>query len=131
MASRKIEDLHPDVIQKYHSFMQGCKEQGIDVIITCTYRSCEEQTLLYAQGRTVAGKIVTNAKTGESKHNNTINGKPASKAFDIVPIVNGKCIWDSKHPIWQELGKIGRRCGLEWAGDWKGSLVEYPHFQIK
>ena len=129
MASRSPDDLHHDIISKYHAFIAGCKEQGIDVLITCTYRSGEEQDSLYAKGRTTPGKIVTNAKRGQSKHNFTINGKPASKAFDVVPVIDGKLVWDDKHPVWKSLGEIGKRCGLEWAGDWK--FREYPHFQIQ
>ena len=144
MASRLIEDLHPDIVQKYHSFKQGCTEQGIDVLTTCTYRSNEEQNDLYAQGRTKPGKIVTKAKAGQSKHNYTINGKPAAKAFDVVPLRNGKLIWGTSGDgvdddpsddliddleLWQRVGAIGERCGLEWAGRWK--FREYPHFQIK
>lgn len=128
MASRKSEHLHPDIIQKYNSFLQGCVEQGIDVLTTCTYRSGEEQTILYAKGRTEPGRIVTKAKAGESKHNYTINGKPASKAFDVVPIIDGKPMWWDGHPAWQTLGEIGERCGLSWAGRWK--FKEYPHFEI-
>ena len=143
MASRKPEDLHPDMLPKYRSFIQGCNEQGIDVLVTCTYRSNEEQTNLYAQGRTKPGKIVTKAKAGQSKHNNTINDKPAAKAFDVVPLRNGKLIWGTAGDgvdddpsddltddleLWQRVGAIGERCGLEWAGRWK--FREYAHFQI-
>lgn len=128
MASRNPEDLHPDILQKYHSFLQGCKEQGIDILTTCTYRSGAEQTILYAKGRTEPGRIVTKAKAGESKHNFTINGKPASKAFDVVPIIDGKPMWYDGHPAWLALGEIGERCGLEWAGRWE--FKEFPHFQI-
>ena len=47
-------------------------------ILTCTYRSNEEQAKLYAKGRTEAGKIVTQIKSG-GKHNQS----PA-EAFDIA-----------------------------------------------
>lgn len=36
--------------------------------VTSGFRSIEEQNKLYAQGRTTKGKIVTNAKGGESMH---------------------------------------------------------------
>lgn len=130
MASRKLTDLHPDLITKAKSFLAQVELWGIDVLVTCTYRSNNEQTKLYAQGRTSPGPKVTNAKAGQSKHNFVLDGKPAAKAFDIVPLVNGKCIWDNSNPLWQRLGEIGRTNGLEWAGDWV-SFKEYPHFQLK
>ena len=58
MASRKPEDLHPDMLPKYRSFIQGCKEQGIDILTTCTYRPNEEQADLYAQGRTKPERLL-------------------------------------------------------------------------
>ena len=130
MASRKIEDLHPTLQPITRTFLAKALMEGIDVLITCTYRSNAEQDELYAQGRTKPGNVVTNAKAGQSKHNFTIAGKPASKAFDIVFLIGGKAVWDAKHENWQKLGKIGAELGLEWAGNWK-SFKEFPHFQLK
>ena len=130
MASRKLSDLAPDVRILAQMFLDSADDEGIDVLVTCTYRSGIEQAALYAQGRTAKGKIVTNAKPGESLHNAMLNGNPAARAFDVVPMVMGKPMWDAEHPHWQTLGRIGKDCGLEWAGDWK-RFKEYPHFQLK
>lgn len=129
MASRKLSDLHPDLLILVDKFLDQTKAAGLDILITCTYRSNEEQAIEYAKGRTTTGAKTTNAKPGQSKHNFTIDGKPASKAFDIVPMMNGKCIWDSRDPAWQVTGSIGKALGLEWAGDWT-NFKEYPHFQL-
>jgi peptidoglycan L-alanyl-D-glutamate endopeptidase CwlK len=61
-------------------------------------------------------------------HNFRFNGKPASLAVDIVPLVNGKPIWSATAPVWQKVGKLGEAAGLEWAGRWK-RFREFPHFQ--
>lgn len=129
MASRKIEDMHPALQPLVHQFLAQAEHAGVDVLITCTYRSNEEQTRLYAQGRTAPGKIVTRAKAGQSKHNHTINGKPASLAFDIVPLVDGKAVWDAKHPHWQILGAIGQKVGFKWYGAPGSPFKEFPHFE--
>jgi peptidoglycan L-alanyl-D-glutamate endopeptidase CwlK len=131
MASRKIEDLHPDLQPLCRAFLAQAEKQNIDVLITCTYRSNAEQDVLYAQGRTTPGRIVTRAKAGQSAHNFTIDGKPAAKAFDVVPLVDGKPQWDAGHPAWQELGKIGMGLGLNWYGAPGSRFVEFPHFQMK
>jgi peptidoglycan L-alanyl-D-glutamate endopeptidase CwlK len=113
----------------YKKFDAGMKLAEIDYIVTCTYRDNGEQQKLYDQGRTTKGSIVTNAKPGQSKHNCVgKDGKPASQAFDICIMKNGKLDWDVKNPDWQKAGKIGREVGLEWAGDWR-SFKEFPHFQ--
>lgn len=130
MSSRHTEDLSADTASLYWLFHYGMVDAQIDYIVTCTYRSEDEQTKLYAQGRTAPGNVVTNAKAGESAHNcEDPNGNPAARAFDIVPMVNGKPDWDGTHPVWEQAGKIGEGVGLEWAGRWK-SFKEKPHFQL-
>lgn len=131
MASRKIEDLHPDLQPLCRKFLKACEAAGLDILITCTYRSAEEQDELYARGRTKPGRRVTNAKGGQSKHNHTDSrGKPAALAFDIVPLEGGKAMWSKAFPHWQKAGEIGVALGLEWAGNWR-RFTEYPHFQWK
>jgi peptidoglycan L-alanyl-D-glutamate endopeptidase CwlK len=118
--SRDIADLTPSMQVKCKEFIAKCKEVGIDVIITSTYRDNESQDALYAQGRTKPGSKVTNARGGESFHNYHI-------AFDFCPIVNGKCQWgDIK--TFTKCGQIGESLGLEWAGRWS-SFRELAHLQ--
>jgi len=118
--SRKIDDLTPKTATLCRAFIDSCKQHGIDVIITSTYRDNESQNALYAQGRTSKGKIVTNAKAGKSFHNYRC-------AFDFVPVINGKAQWDDIG-IFQKCGEIAKSVGLEWAGDWK-AFKEYAHCQ--
>jgi len=119
--SRNINDLLPNVKVRVEKFIELCDEEGIDLLITSTYRDNESQEALYEQGRTRPGKIVTNAKPGESWHNYRC-------AVDIVPLVNGKPNWDGSDPIWQTIGELGEKAGLEWAGRWH-SFKELAHFQ--
>jgi peptidoglycan L-alanyl-D-glutamate endopeptidase CwlK len=119
--SRSLDDLLPLVRKRVEAFIKAAQASGIDLLVTSTYRDNESQNALYAQGRTTAGKIVTNAKAGQSFHNYRC-------AVDVVPIVAGKPRWDVKDEVWQTIGKLGKAQGLEWAGDWK-RFKEYPHFQ--
>lgn len=123
--SRKLEDLHPAARRRAMAMLEACKAAGLDVMVTSTYRDAESQNALYAQGRTTPGKIVTNAKAGQSWHNHRC-------AFDIVPLRNGKPVWGTAGAdgeLWQRIGAIGKQAGLEWAGDWK-KFKEFPHFQF-
>jgi peptidoglycan L-alanyl-D-glutamate endopeptidase CwlK len=130
MTSRNLRDLAPDVRNLAEIFIGACKTKGIDLLITCTYRSNEDQEALYAQGRTTPGKIATNARAGQSLHNLSINGVPAARAIDVVPLEKGKPNWDANAPVWQTIGIIGEHLGFEWAGRWK-RMKEYSHFQLK
>jgi peptidoglycan L-alanyl-D-glutamate endopeptidase CwlK len=119
--SRSLDDLLPAVAERVKRFIEAADEAGIDLLVTSTYRDNESQNALFCQGRTTPGKIVTNAKGGESFHNYRC-------AVDVVPIVAGKPRWDVKDDVWQKIGALGKAQGLEWAGDWK-RFKEYPHFQ--
>jgi peptidoglycan L-alanyl-D-glutamate endopeptidase CwlK len=119
--SRDINELNPKVAKLCLDLIAKCKREGIDILITSTYRDAESQNALYAQGRTIAGKKVTNAKAGDSFHNWRC-------AFDFVPIVNGKAQW-SDVATFDRVGIIGEKLGLTWSG----RFVKFPeraHFQF-
>lgn len=120
MSSRSLEDLHPIVADKARQLIELAKAEGIEILVTSTLRTFEEQAELYAIGRTKPGKKVTNAKPGESWHNFAL-------AFDVVPLVNGKAVWDS--PFWRRIAELGKQVGLVWGGDFK-SLKDKPHFEF-
>lgn len=129
--SRSIDDLNPKVKPLCEAFIAKCKENGIDILITSTFRDFDSQNALYATGRTTIGAnakptkpmgdIVTNAKGGQSFHNWKV-------AFDFVPIVNGKAQW-SDEKLFHRCGEIAESVGLEWAGRWK-SFKELAHCQF-
>jgi peptidoglycan L-alanyl-D-glutamate endopeptidase CwlK len=105
---------------------------GLDILITCTYRSDAEQAQLYAQGRSKPGKVVTNAQPGRSAHNYTLHGVPASLAFDIVPLLHDKPVWDTKgaaKALWHQAAEPAMAHGLRWYGAHGSAFQEYPHFQ--
>ena len=118
--SRKIEDLHPVVQDLCNKFIAKCADAGIKVIITSTYRDNESQTQLYNQGRNGdPGKIVTNAKAGQSFHNYRL-------AFDFCPMLNGQCAWTDES-LFIKCANIGKSLGLESGIDF--SKPDKPHLQ--
>lgn len=118
--SRDINELLPVVRDVAEAFRDRCGEQGIDILITSTYRDMESQAALYAQGRTTPGRKVTNAGPGDSVHNWRC-------AWDFVPLVNGKAVWDDED-LWQRCGVIAHDVGAEWGGSWQG-FKDRPHCQ--
>lgn len=147
MPSRKPSDLHPWVYPLYRSFVARCTKAfpaHVSILTTCTFRPNSEQAELYASGRTRPGRIVTWAPPGMSSHNFTRDGKPASLAFDVVPLRYGATIWGTKGngldadptdddkddlELWQRVGELGKAAGLAWAGDWSRGKREFPHFE--
>jgi len=119
--SRSLTDLLPVVQKKARALLAAAKAEGIDLLVTSTYRDAECQDALYAQGRTKPGRKVTNARGGQSWHQYRV-------AFDVVPLFAGKAVWNDQR-LWKRIGELGESVGLEWAGRWK-TFRESPHFQF-
>lgn len=133
----RISNLHPklkdEALEIYKEICEALTGRAL-CRFAFTLRTIEEQDALYAQGRTKPGKIVTNAKGGQSYHNYGL-------AIDIVLLVdkdkNGSyesASWETNVDFdgdgkadWMEVVKIFKLHGWEWAGDWK--FVDMPHFQ--
>jgi peptidoglycan L-alanyl-D-glutamate endopeptidase CwlK len=122
VASRRIGDIAPQFRDRFVNWLAAVEAAGVDALVTCTLRSNEEQDALYAQGRTKPGKVVTNARAGQSAHNYGL-------ALDFVPLVNGKPEWSASHPHWKVAGELAVHHGLEWAGTWT-RFREFPHVQV-
>ena len=98
-------------------FISECKAQGLNVLITETYRSQERQNYLYSQGRTRSGKVVTWTKN--SRHT-------SRRAWDICKNVKGEEYSDAE--FFKKCGEIAKRLGITWGGSW--STPDTPHFEI-
>ena len=66
--------------------------------------------------------ITANTQTLNSNHIKGI-------AIDFAPCRDGKIWWDAPDVIWNEMGKIGKRYGFSWGGDWT-DFVDKPHFEM-
>ena len=131
MASRKIEDLDPRLQPLAQRHRDLCAKEGIDLLITCTFRDDSEQDALWKIGRSGDKRPkVTWVRRGS--HNiRDARGNPASTAYDVVPLRNGKCVWGTTGAdlaLWNRIGALAKSLGLEWGGDWK--VRDYPHCQL-
>lgn len=105
-------EINPNFLDQVNKcFIPVAEVYGYNLRITDGFRSANDQTQLYDQGRTIDGHIVTVAKPGHSLHN-------YGYAIDIVDRYKGYDI------DWTRLIKIANYCGLESGGE--GDL---PHFE--
>lgn len=135
----RIELMHPKVrerLKKEYLEINKRLPKGIRLRFSHTLRTFKEQNTLYAQGRTIKGKIVTNAKAGQSIHNYGL-------AFDIVILYdrdkNGtfeEASWNEKEDFdkngkadWFEVVNYFKSKGWSWGGDFK-SIYDSPHFEM-
>ena len=125
-----VTALHPVVAAKMNELIKETKKSGITILITDGFRSQLEQDVLYQQGRSGDGQIVTNVKGGDSYHNYGL-------AIDFaLRTSKGKVIWDLEYDgnhngqsDWMEVVAIAKSLGFTWGGDWS-SFKDYPHLQM-
>lgn len=119
MQNRGIESLTADTRSRIEGLIAQAATEGMSVAVTSARRTCDEQNTLYAQGRTTAGKIVTNARGCMSWH---VLGRAADVAITSGP------------QDFTRLGAIGKSFGLGWGGDFTGAsaaLHDVGHFEWK
>lgn len=130
-TQKRINSLHPSVQEEMKLIINLCNQNlkgKAQIRITQGLRTIDEQNQLYAIGRTLPGKKVTNAKGGQSVHNYGF-------AVDICLIINNKEAswnttkdWDNDQVAdWYECVKIFASFGWEWGGNWK-KFKDLPHF---
>lgn len=132
MSSRKLEHMHHAHVKRFIEFETRMTLAGLFFVRACTYRSDAEQAQLYARGRTQKGQIVTWLRAGQSKHNHTIKGVPASLAADYYPLWNGKLATNNspeEMQLWNTMGECARKAGLNWGGDWQNK--DKPHVEVR
>ena len=116
-SCRDTNELSAQAQKACALFMSECKKQGLNVLITETYRSQARQNYLYEQGRSRSGNIVTWTKN--SRHTSRM-------AWDICKNVKGAEYSDSSFFI--KCGAIAKQLGITWGGTWKEA--DTPHFEI-
>lgn len=119
--SRDIDLLYPQLQKIIFKFLKECRDRGLKVKITDTFRDEEEQNKLYDQGRTKPGNIVTFAKYPYSYHNWGL-------AFDICRN-DGKGAYNNDDRWFEKVSEVGKSMGLKWGGDWKDK-ADKPHFEF-
>lgn len=133
MPNRDRSILYPPFAAQLVNLDVRLAAAGLPFKLFMGFRTWAEQDALYAQGRTAPGKIVTNARGGESWHCfgfasdyvlNDAGDKPtASWSWDTRADVNRDGRSD-----WMQLAEIAEACGLEAGARWK-KFPDLPHCQ--
>lgn len=140
LTLERIKLLHPkirdEVREIYLDVNYYLLGKGVRLRFSHTLRTIKEQNDLYALGRTKPGKIVTNAKGGQSYHQYGV-------AFDIVLLLdkddNGTfetASWCTKLdfdnddiPDWLEVTQAFEKKGYKNGFLRNGKKWDLPHFQ--
>jgi peptidoglycan L-alanyl-D-glutamate endopeptidase CwlK len=121
-SENRLKKVHPELANRVRMLIDKMAQAGVQLEVVQGLRTIAEQNALFAQGRSKPGRIVTNARGGQSNHNYGL-------AVDLVPFTNGKPNWDAPNSIWMALGSEAETLGLEWGGGWK-KFIDRPHVQL-
>lgn len=118
-SSREIHrsGLHPLYLPVYDSLCETLSSSWEPFF---GLRSFELQEQLYEKGRSLPGKVVTNARSGFSPHNYGC----ASDWFKKD--ASGQAIWDKASIIWEEYDAAIEKAGARWGSPWG----DYDHNEL-
>ena len=125
ISEERLSQVHPMLAMKIRQMADilASDDPPTTLRVTQGLRTWSEQAVLYAQGRSAPGRVVTNAEPGSSWHNFGL-------AVDVVPLdLQHLPDWNTSHPIWQRIVSVGTGLGLV-AGAQFRTFVDYPHFQL-
>lgn len=120
VSIQRIALLHPKIIPRMTAFINDTEALTNSVWrIVQGFRTWNEQTILYNQGRTTPGEIVTYSPAGASYH-------CYGCAADVVELINGVPNW---HFDYSKLRLIAQKYSLQMGLDFPHP--DYDHFEDK
>lgn len=137
--------VHPTARALFRAVLAELREMGIPVAVVEVYRSPERQKMLYAQGRSddhLRAKGFTAQEIAEARQAGHTAEKPIvtkkltagmhaqGRAMDVAFVVNGSRTYDVPDSWWEAYGRIAKKYGLVWGGDWK-TFPDRPHVEYR
>jgi len=132
-TSRDRADLHPVLRERFEALEIRWAARFVfrKLRITRTYSNANAQTILWRQGRTTPGKIVTNCdgRVSKSQHNFY-----PSRAVDVCvlllsgepEIIKPAVTWNVV--LYRPLLALAGEVGLVSGGGWR--MKDWPHLQL-
>ena len=121
-----IEGLHPRFRDLVTLLLVRIAGIGVKPLIVQARRTFEEQSKLYAQGRTTDGPKVTNARAGTSYHQYGLAIDLVDVAASGNPDAYDASDWNTTN--YEAIAAHGRALGMEWGGAWR-TFQDRPHFE--
>jgi len=113
----QLDLLYPATAEKLGKFKARIDAEVAPCRMTQGLRSLKQQVAIFAQGRTLPGKIVTG--TSFSMHSLGLAGDFCFLGAIPYPEIT--------NPSWVKFGDIARECGLVWGGTFPRK--DGPHVQ--
>lgn len=116
LSESKLAEVHPELARRVRLLASML---SFPLVVTQGLRTWPQQDLLYQQGRTIPGKIVTKALAGHSMHNFGL-------AVDVAPTDGHGIDWNGKDEKWAEILAKAHSCKLAEGALWR-TFPDEPH----
>lgn len=128
---KNLAGIHPDLVRIMETAIE---DSPCEFTITDGVRTLAQQQAIYAKGRTVEGKIVSNADGVKVKSNHQVKEDGYGWAVDLYPSPDGKVNLNDVEKlkliaihIQETACKLDYE--IDWGGNWK--FKDFPHFELK
>lgn len=138
ISESRVAILHPTLRAQVKQIIEAAEAKfpaNMAIRVVQGLRTFEEQNGLYAQGRSKPGKIVTNAKGGQSLHNYglaidfaIIHDKDGNGSFEELSWDTNLDFDKDRQADWDEVTSSFEAAGWEWGGKWR-TFKDLPHVQ--
>lgn len=138
-------EVHPRARELFKAVLKELREAGYPAVVVEVYRSPQRQRMLYAQGRSDAqlkAKGYTDAEIRAARNAGHTADKPTvtklmnagmhaqGRAMDVAWLIDGRLSYNAPEQWWQAYGRIAKKYGLRWGGDWK-TFPDRPHCEYR
>jgi len=137
ISLERVGLLHPKIRQSVKNLIEAAEAKlpNTAIRIVQGIRTFPEQQALYDQGRSKPGKIVTNAKPGQSFHNfglaidfAILYDKDKNGIYETLSWDTLKDMDKDGEADWMEVVDIFEDAGYTWGGRWS-SIKDNPHLE--
>lgn len=136
ISIERVNKLHPKIRLEVIDLIDKIEHSNPSFIVRVVQglRTPEEQDHLYALGRTLPGKIVTNAKAWKSNHNYGLSfdfalmyDRDKNGTYESLSWATGEDFDNDKQADWMEVVNLFKSQGWQWGGDW--TFKDFPHLE--
>lgn len=121
----RLIGVHPDLSRRVHQILNIMEQFQHPMFVVSGVRTAAEQAVLFAQGRSKPGAIVTNADGIRRKSNHQTKADGWGHAVDLAFV--GPKPFADEHP-WDAYGLLAQALGLAWGGGW-AKFPDRPHLE--
>ncbi len=124
LARIDVSNVYPPFLGMYKGVLEATLREGAAFYAVSGYRSFDEQTALYLQGRQTSGQIVTQARAGYSAHNFGVAIDGTRDADLTRPGLQPTWKIEEYEPLAQHAKARGLDAGYWW------KFRDCPHVQL-